>query len=265
MVADKTVVKQAMELVQAEANGQYIMKEGRSSSHHPHAEWDWDSLSQLIHDLDTSQKPPFITFRIRLEHEERSWDQPLEVSVNSYREGFTAISVTSEDVLLASRLHAQLKTAVEHAIPISKPERVEEQMVPKIFIGHGRSPLWRELKDHLQDMHHFQTRVFESGARAGHTIRDILNAELDHNNFAFIIMTAEDEQDDGEMRARQNVVHEAGLFQGKLGFEKAVILIESGVEGFSNVDGIQYIPFSKDNIREAFGDAVATVKAAFNL
>jgi predicted nucleotide-binding protein len=36
-------------------------------------------------------------------------------------------------------------------------------------------------------------------------------------------MTAEDEQADGQWRARENVVHEAGLFQGRLGFMKGVL------------------------------------------
>jgi hypothetical protein len=45
---------------------------------------------------------------------------------------------------------------------------------PVIFIGHGRSPLWRYLKDHLQDKHGYQVEAYEIGARAGHAIRDIL-------------------------------------------------------------------------------------------
>ena len=39
---------------------------------------------------------------------------------------------------------------------------------------------------------------------------------LDDAAFAFLILTAEDEKADGKMHARMNVVHEAGLFQGRL-------------------------------------------------
>jgi predicted nucleotide-binding protein len=123
--------------------------------------------------------------------------------------------------------------------------------------------LWRELKDHLQDKHGISVQAYETGARAGHTIRDILEDLARDSTFAILVFTAEDEQPDGTFRARQNVVHEAGLFQGKLGFSRAIILLEDGVQQFSNIAGIQYIPFSRGNIREAYGDVVATINREF--
>jgi len=51
--------------------------------------------------------------------------------------------------------------------------------------------------------------------------------------------TGEDETKDGKLLARQNVVHEAGLFQGKLGFTRAIILLEEVTEGFSNLAGLK--------------------------
>ena len=65
-------------------------------------------------------------------------------------------------------------------------------------------------------------------------------------------MTGEDEQPDGQMRARMNVVHEAGLFQGRLGFARAIVLLEEGCEEFSNIAGLGQIRFPRDNIRAAF-------------
>jgi predicted nucleotide-binding protein len=69
---------------------------------------------------------------------------------------------------------------------------------------------------------------------------------------ALIVMTAEDEQRDGKVRARENVVHEAGLFQGRLGFTKAIILLEDGCEEFSNIKGLGHIRFPKGNISACF-------------
>src|SRR5947207_4522834 len=57
----------------------------------------------------------------------------------------------------------------------------------------------------------------------------------------FLVMTGEDEQPDGKLRARENVIHEAGLFQGKLGFERAIVLLEDECEEFSNIHGLNQI------------------------
>lgn len=134
---------------------------------------------------------------------------------------------------------------------------------PKIFIGHGRSPLWRDLKDHLTDKQGYSVTAYEVGARAGHTIRDILDEMLTAGSFALLVMTGEDETISGDLRPRQNVVHELGLFQGKLGFSRAIAVVENGVELFSNIDGVQQLRFSPGNIAEVYGDVLATLRREF--
>lgn len=143
---------------------------------------------------------------------------------------------------------------------MSVPRRIPP---PNIFIGHGRSDQWRQLKDHLQDQHEYKVEAYESGARAGHAVRDILDELMQSASFAILVMTGEDETADGALRARQNVVHETGLFQGRLGFSRAVVLEEEGVETFSNLAGIQTIRFSKDRIRETFGDVLGVLHREF--
>jgi predicted nucleotide-binding protein len=86
---------------------------------------------------------------------------------------------------------------------------------------------------------------------------------LSNSSFALLVMTGEDEMSDGGLRARQNVVHEAGLFQGRLGFARAIVLLEAGAEEFSNIHGIEQIRFDKGRIKETFGDVVATIRREF--
>jgi len=143
---------------------------------------------------------------------------------------------------------------------IPEQEEEEEQEETRVFIGHGQDPQWRDLKDHLHEKHGYDVEAYEIGSRAGHTIRDMLEEMLDESSFALLVMTGEDETKDGKLLARQNVVHEAGLFQGKLGFSRAIILLEDGTEEFSNIHGLQQIRFSKGNIKESFGDVLAVLK-----
>jgi predicted nucleotide-binding protein len=134
----------------------------------------------------------------------------------------------------------------------------------RIYIGHGHNPSWRDLKDHLQDKHDYDVEAYEIGSRAGHAIRDILEEMLKKSSIAFLVMTGEDETASGKLLARQNVVHEVGLFQGKLGFNRAIVLLEDGTEEFSNIAGIQQIRFPKGRIRETFGDVLAVLKREFS-
>jgi predicted nucleotide-binding protein len=134
---------------------------------------------------------------------------------------------------------------------------------PTVFIGHGRDLQWRNLKDHLQDKHGYDIEAYEIGARAGHAVRDILQDMLTRSSFAILVMTGEDETRDGKLRARQNVIHEAGLFQGRLGFNRAIVLLEEGTEEFSNIEGIEQIRFTKGNIKETFGEILAVLRREF--
>jgi predicted nucleotide-binding protein len=145
----------------------------------------------------------------------------------------------------------------ESTLPLETAKKSE----PVVFIGHGRSDAWKELKDFLQDKWGFKVEAYEIGARAGHAIRDILKTMLDKASIAFLVMTGEDQTVTGELHPRLNVVHEAGLFQGKLGFERAIILLETGVTELSNIHGIDQIRFT--NIKEVFGDVVATIRREF--
>lgn len=134
-----------------------------------------------------------------------------------------------------------------------------EQSPFKIFIGHGRDKQWKDLKDHLTDQHGFEIICYEIGATAGITIKDKLEYMLYDCSFALLIFTGEDIDIDGELHARENVIHELGLFQGALGFDKAIILIEDKVKEFTNIVGLNQIRFAKGNIKEIFGDVVATL------
>lgn len=131
---------------------------------------------------------------------------------------------------------------------------VNKSIGSRIFIGHGQSPMWRELKDFINDRLVLPWDEFNREAVAGITTFDRISDMLDSANFAFLIMTAEDQHSDSTTRARQNVVHEVGLFQGKLGPKMAIILLEEGCQEFSNIVGLSQIRFPKGHISAVFED-----------
>jgi hypothetical protein len=125
---------------------------------------------------------------------------------------------------------------------------------PCVFLGHGGSRLWARVKMFLEDELGLATVTYESEPRTGESIVPILERLLEQSTFAVLVLTAEDEVSGGAKRARQNVIHEAGLFQGRLGFKRAVILMQEGTESFTNVAGPQHIPFTSEKIEQAFYD-----------
>ena len=133
-------------------------------------------------------------------------------------------------------------------------------MSRRIFIGHGGSKEWLVLQSFLKDRLDLAVDEFNSTPTAGVATVDRLKELLDNAGFAFLMMTAEDETSGGEFNPRLNVVHEAGLFQGRLGFKKAIILLEDGCREFSNIHGIGQIRFPKGNITAKFEEIRRTLE-----
>lgn len=122
----------------------------------------------------------------------------------------------------------------------------------RVFIGHGRSPIWRELKDFVAERLGLPWDEFNREAVAGITTSDRLTQMLSQAGFAFLILTAEEERIDGTVHARSNVVHEVGLFQGNLGLRRAIVLLEEGCVEFSNITGLSQIRFPPGDISARF-------------
>lgn len=223
---------------------------------------------------------------LRVEHDDSTWNyDTIEEFLADFRKyrGSAMLFIFGVGAPIELRVSFSRR---DTSVSVTAPQRVEIEAVfdvfekysgasklpsvpspppasPLVFIGHGGSLAWRDLKDHLQDKHGIEIEAYESGARAGHTIRDILEEMVTKSSFAILVLTGEDEQSDGSIRARQNVIHEAGIFQGRLGFARAILLLEEGVEEFSNVQGVQYIKFTKNNIKETFGEVLATLRREF--
>ncbi len=241
-----------------------------------------DAISR-VRQLSEAADKPIVSSRLEIGNSSETWNHDTDIEfLADYRKSRVHIQVDLYSPVY--RLFVMGGTA-QMTVAVTGPDRADIESVfmmfdskaqpiiqqdtltpvekPVIFIGHGRSSQWRELRDHLRDLHGYPIEAYEAGARAGHTIRDILEEMASNSSFALLVLTAEDMTHESSMRARQNVIHEAGLFQGRLGFSRAIMLIEEGVEEFSNVAGVQYIRFAPERIREAFGDVLATISREF--
>lgn len=217
--------------------------------------WRYDTFEEFLSEFADDTSHAYLT----LSHPDLS----LEVFIWPAGYNATQVSISSinrESILCLSNV---IDACAEDCFVPAPPEPKKVLPKPKIFIGHGASPQWRDLKDHLHEQHGYDVVAYETGSRAGHTIRDVIAEMLDCSSFAILVMTGEDTMGDGTVRARQNVIHEIGLFQGRLGFTKAVVLKEKGTEEFSNIHGVNQIRYTKGNIKEPFGDVLIVLKREF--
>lgn len=152
------------------------------------------------------------------------------------------------------------RKAGSHLERKAKQRKSEDRVGTNVFIGHGRSPAWRELKDFVKDRLGLPYDEFNRVPVAGITNIARLSEMLDSAALAFVIMTAEDERADGKMLARMNVIHEVGLFQGRLGFTRAIVLLEEGCEEFTNIQGLGQIRFPSGRISAIFEEIRAVLE-----
>lgn len=211
-------------------------------------EWNYDTFEEFF-----AEYPNASTFFLMVASNE------LKIGIDIQCSSFARVYI---------RVRSDTRKAIEPIFQFfendfDKSKIVIEKDPVKIFIGHSSNEQWRLLKDHLHDHHGFDVIAYEIGPRAGLSVKEVLEEMLNKSSIAFLILTGEDEKNYGEIHARQNVVHELGLFQGRLGFKRAIALLEEGVTEFSNIYGVNQIRFSKGNIRETFGDVVAVIKREF--
>jgi predicted nucleotide-binding protein len=143
----------------------------------------------------------------------------------------------------------------EEPKPPPEPPRTPPKLPAKrdkVFLGHGRSLLWTKVERWLEKDKGVSVEAWETVSHSGEQIIQVLERLLDSSTFAVLVVTGEDATATGTLRARQNVIHEVGLFQGKLGFKKVALLEQDGTESFSNIDGLQTIRFPDQRIEAAF-------------
>jgi len=158
------------------------------------------------------------------------------------------------------RVFEALESTVDKSKVVKPRSRIRiKATIPggKVFIGHGQDPQWKVLKDHLHDTHGYDVVCYEVGSRTGYVVKETLEQMVSTSAVALLVFTGEDQDRLGGMHARENVIHELGLFQGALGWTKAAVLLEEGVAEFSNIVGTEQIRFPRTRIAEKHGDVIA--------
>jgi predicted nucleotide-binding protein len=130
------------------------------------------------------------------------------------------------------------------------------------FISHGRSAGWHEVQAFVEKDLNIPTIELAQQPNRGRSVLQKLDEEGSSCSYAIIVMTGDDEMADGTARARENVMHEIGFFQGRFGLANVCILHEEGTNIPSNIHGLVYIPFPKGQPSFSFGALMRELRDA---
>ncbi|HOI31068.1 MAG TPA: nucleotide-binding protein [Melioribacteraceae bacterium] len=146
---------------------------------------------------------------------------------------------------------------------LSVNESKEIRRPGRIFISHGSSKDWMQIQNYIEKDLLIDTLELAQEPNKGRTVLQKLNEESEKCSYSVVVMTGDDIISEGEVRARENVMHEIGFFQGKYGLEKVCLLYEEGTNIPSNIHGLVYIPFPKNVVDAVFGSLSRELKVYF--
>ncbi|HTU20756.1 MAG TPA: PfkB family carbohydrate kinase [Gemmataceae bacterium] len=120
-----------------------------------------------------------------------------------------------------------------------------------VYIGFGQDPLGNQVEEYLRRTHGLDVKRCALKPRAGRQHVDDLSDCLDCCTFAVLVPDPEGEAEDDKPWTRDRVLREAGLFQGRLGLHRVVLMLPEGVKKLANVEGLQSIDVPKDRLYRA--------------
>ncbi|MGH4015018.1 MAG: PfkB family carbohydrate kinase [Pseudonocardiaceae bacterium] len=148
--------------------------------------------------------------------------------------------------------HAQFAEVTREFISSLDAERRTRLQPKGVFIAHGANPEWLAVQRFIEERFNLPVYSFESSSWGGHQVTEALANYLEKCSFAICVLTAEDFTGDGRKLARQNVVHEVGLFQGRHGFDRVMVLAEEGCNFVPQAAKPHTISFPHNGIDRTF-------------
>ncbi|GIG92940.1 hypothetical protein Pen02_78760 [Plantactinospora endophytica] len=148
--------------------------------------------------------------------------------------------------------HAQFAEVTREFLRSLAMQRRADGLPNGVFIAHGARPEWLAVQRFIEERFELPVYSFESGSWGGRQVTEALADYLDRCGFAICVLTAEDFTGDGRRLARQNVVHEVGLFQGRHGFDRVMVLAEEGCDFVPQAAGPYTISFPRNGISRTF-------------
>lgn len=121
-----------------------------------------------------------------------------------------------------------------------------------VFIVHDESPYWRGVRDFIAGSCRLPTYELSSLEMDENNLEEVMQERLNRCSFAVCLLSRQNRPAGDQTRADQNIVYQAGIFQGRYGFGRVAILVEEGCDTFSNISGLVRMGFSSGQVESTF-------------
>jgi sugar/nucleoside kinase (ribokinase family) len=117
-----------------------------------------------------------------------------------------------------------------------------------VFIVHDDNPQWQTVREFVERDCGLPTFHLNPEDVSADNLAELMTEHLSRCSFAVCVLSGGDLDEGGRTRADQNVVHQAGLFQGRYGFGRVAIVAEEGCDTFSNIAGLIRLDFPRGRV-----------------
>jgi sugar/nucleoside kinase (ribokinase family) len=125
---------------------------------------------------------------------------------------------------------------------------------PGVFLVHHDSAYREVVQRFVEEDCGLPMCEITSSDIAGRDFAALLEEQMPKCSFAICLLGKNEKMADGRLRADQNVVYQAGFFQGRYGFGRVALLAEEGCEAFANIAGIVRFDFPSPQVDSTFID-----------
>lgn len=139
-------------------------------------------------------------------------------------------------------------------------ENEVEEYYLTVLLTHGGDSAWQHVAQYIEETLAHEIVPFQRSGSNDRADINLLEQQTDECAFAIIVVTG----DDVQPRSREKLLHEIGYCQGTFGRENVLVLKQEGVEEFTDLGGVVYVPFSRENIKGSFTRIQAEIEAAID-
>ncbi|MDP9072234.1 MAG: nucleotide-binding protein [Actinomycetota bacterium] len=129
-----------------------------------------------------------------------------------------------------------------------------------VFLSHRGGVGGPALEEGLE-RRGFAVKTFQRSGNRQDATRSLLESLVQGRDFAVVVHQADDEGAHGRGRAREHVLHEVGLSQGRLGLDRAVIVRQEPCEPFAEAHAVVELAFRSDP-REVLDELAGLIRSS---